>query len=112
MISTQFGDFSYGDPAGLAVFLANHDQSHRDNLQALAAGYGISLTYVPLSSMTSDAADWFGTHHLLHVASDKAWQVPATGDLSRPWRNEQEFNDWHQIHNQAHEAYNRAASAI
>jgi hypothetical protein len=102
MIVTPFGDLVYGDNQGLQSWLLAHDQRHRVELQAIGF-QGVSLPYSSLAEKID--SDWFGRHVLNHLgmirfAADD--DTVSSQLLEMEWDNPQNFQVWHQMHNDLH----------
>jgi len=102
VIVTPFGDLNYGNDIGLQSWLAAHDQRHRFELQVIALK-GAALTYAGLD--TKIDSDWFGRHMLYHIGMLRFGVNDDTVSaqlLEMEWDNPQNFQVWHQMHNDLH----------
>lgn len=102
MIVTPFGDLKFGEDQGLKPWLAAHDIRHRTELRAIGLK-GVALPYHGLNEKID--SDWFGRHMLYHIG-----MLPYMPDddsvsaqlLEMEWDNAQNFQVWHQMHNNLH----------
>jgi len=102
-VSTIAGTLKYGDEAALEAFYSEHAEAHVNLNAVLAQQFGIALDNPDLSGPADDV--WFAQHYTTHQALDKALQVPGFPGLSTAWRDEESFNQWHQVNINAHQQY-------
>jgi hypothetical protein len=108
MIVTPFGDLTWGDKAALSSWIAAHDQRHHLERQVIAY-QGVPIYPRDFSGQINN--DWFGSHMISHGdLMDFALPDQTVGSviLEGPWKNEQDFYAWHQIHNLLHQRLDNA----
>ena len=102
MIVTPFGDLVYGDNKGLRPWMHTHDQRHRVELQAIGR-LGVALPYSSLAEHMDQ--DWFQRHSLYHLSMLRYFAPDdsvSTQMLTMEWTDAQNFQVWHQMHNDLH----------
>jgi hypothetical protein len=105
-----FGDLEYGDEDSLLVWLQAHDIAHR-TLNRVAAQAGKSLQPALLAGEPVDD-DWFGRHGLAHAALARLYAPTSSSAgstlMDGRWENEEQFYQWHQMHDALHSRINAA----
>lgn len=102
MILTPFGDLVFGDNRGLKPWSFAHDQRHKVELQAIGLR-GVRLPYSSLAEHLD--SDWFQRHSLYHLSMLNYFSPDdsvSTQMLTMEWDNAQNFQVWHQMHNDLH----------
>jgi len=102
VILTPFGDLIFGDDRGLKPWMFAHDQRHRIEMRAIGA-QGVALPYAGLTEHLN--SDWFQRHMTYHAAMLRYFapdETTSTQLLEMEWDNAQNFQVWHQMHNDLH----------
>jgi len=102
MIVTPFGDLVFGDDKGIKPWIFAHDQRHRTELSAIGRA-GVALPYAGLTEKID--SDWFGRHLLYHLSTLRYMPTDDSASaqlLEMEWNNAQNFQVWHQMHNNLH----------
>mgnify|MGYP006270307615 FL=1 len=103
MILTPFGDLIYGDNKGIKPWMFAHEQRHRTELKAIAFRSGVALPYSNLAEHLDD--DWFQRHAQYHLSMLRFFAPDdsvSTQMLTMQWDDAQNFQVWHQMHNDLH----------
>jgi hypothetical protein len=99
MVVTPFGEFRLGDKDAERYWLQAHKRRHSAEVQLTGVSGGILDGPID--------GDWFYRHWARHVAlatfQGKFLSSP-TQMLALPgyWENDQQLNDWHDLHNRIH----------
>jgi hypothetical protein len=113
MITTVFGDLTFGSDEGVKQWIDAHQQTHRAYAQALATA-GVAYQNQILTGKID--RDWLGRHMLDHVTIEQALQQERNQADSNPdvmlgfeyQGTEAQFADWHQRHDDSHQRIDTA----
>ena len=112
MLVTLYGSLDFKDKGGLRAWIYAHSISHRQYRQVqVTKGNLIQSVILDASEVDND---WFGIHGLAHAALFPF--APSGSGLVNDlifsdvtyWSDESKFYDWHQRHDQLHQALNAA----